>query len=146
RAIRTLGLDADADPFSLAQTDDGPRELTELRLPDRLLYDQMSKERAFGRVEPHMGRRIELGGRPVTVAGLFKLGTDFSAEGNVLMDSRTFADHFRTQPGLGSPLGQVDIGALRLVAGRRTAAGAEAAAEKLRAALPEDVRVLTKPE
>lgn len=149
RSIRSLGMDPDADLLGLRARGQG-KELEELRLPGYLMYDEQSKSfygTAGGRrIEPRMAQRIELAGRPVTVAGVFKLGTDFGAEGNILMDTRNFAERFRATPGIGPPLGMVDLGALRLRPGRRTEAAAVAAQKQLSAILPPDVKVFTKQE
>jgi putative ABC transport system permease protein len=145
RSIRTLGIDADADLLGLRAADHG-RELAELKLPGHVMFDEQSKSAAYGRIEPRMAERIELAGRPVTVTGVFKLGTDFGSEGNVLMDTRTFAERFRSTPGVGPPLGMVDLGALKLRAGHRTPDEARAVKEKLTGLMPPDVRVFTKQE
>jgi putative ABC transport system permease protein len=145
RSIRTLGIDPDADLLDLRAAGQD-QELEELKLPGRVFFDQQSKPAAFGRIEPHMAERIELAGRPVTVVGVFRLGTDFGAEGNVLVGPTTFAERFRATPGAGPPLGMAELGALRLRPGQRTEAEARQVKEKLQAILPADVSVFTKRE
>jgi putative ABC transport system permease protein len=107
-------------------------------LPDRVLFDARS------RPDPAEAAGVaarKLMGRPVEVAGTFALGTDFSADGNVLMSDRTFAGLFRP-PGAGNGPGAADLGVVRLAAGASPAA-VRAALEE---ALPDDVAVYTRDE
>ncbi len=109
----------------------------ELEQPDVVLFDERSKPK-YGRAE--VGAVAELAGRRVRIAGLFRLGTDFAYDGNVLMSERNYRRLFAA-PGY-DPLENVSLALVRLAPG----ANREAVQESIAAALPIDARVATLAE
>ncbi|MFN5192811.1 MAG: ABC transporter permease, partial [Cyanobacteriota bacterium] len=104
----------------------------------RVLFDERSRPE-FGPVADwfRQGRTVEteLGGKRVRVAGLVALGPSFGADGNILTSRETFLQLLPdTAPG------SIELGLIRLDPG----SDAEVVAERLRRALPSDVRVLSK--
>ena len=110
-----------------------------LRMPDTALIDRQSKS-YFGKREA--GLVTELAGKSIRVLGTFRLGTDFSNEGTVVMSDRTFLRYFSPPGRPTDRLGQVELGVVQ-VAPQTDVATVVAA---LRRALPSDVAVYTKPE
>jgi putative ABC transport system permease protein len=137
RTLLLFGVDPTAGLLGFPGLE--PAEMAELARGDVILFDERAKPQ-FGPVPALLAGRghvtAELGNRRVEIAGLFALGPTFGTEGHALASEPTF---WRILPGR-SPA-QVDVGAIRLGPG----ADAEEAARALRALLPEDVMVLTKP-
>jgi putative ABC transport system permease protein len=139
RRIRSLA-------FSVNRADDAPFKFPEiaayadaLSMPNTVLFDEISRD-YFG--NPRAGTRTELAGQEVTVVGTFRLGTDFSTDGNLIMSDRNFAKYFPDRFSRRSPLEKVAIGVVKLSPG----SDLKAVQQALRAALAEDVNVLTKQE
>jgi putative ABC transport system permease protein len=103
-----------------------------------VLFDRHSRPE-FGDVERWMAERgvvvTEASGRRTEVRGLFTLGTSFLADGNIVTSDMNF---FHLVPHRQS--GIPDFGLIRLKPG----AGAETVRAGLAAALPEDVRIVTR--
>jgi putative ABC transport system permease protein len=81
----------------------------------------------------------ELNGQDVQLIGNFRLGVDFSTDGNLLMTSDNLARYF-SRRGNGRPLSLVDLGVVKLQEGVDSVQVREA----LRAALPSDVQPLLR--
>jgi putative ABC transport system permease protein len=109
-----------------------------LKLLDTVLIDRNSRS-YFGPQVRTDGQPVEaeLGGRRVKIVGQVTIGTGFAANGLLLMSERTYADVFK-----GLSLDSTSLGLVKLKEG----ADPEQAVAELRAALPDDVRVLTRPE
>lgn len=155
RAIRVIAFDP-ADPvFRFPQPELHARAL---QRPDTVLFDTRSRE-YFG--DPRPGTTAELAGRRVEVVGTFELGTDFLSDGSVIVSDQTFLKLFpdapvrRRAPDGDTPprdtpprrdarsrLNQVDIGVLQL----EPSADPRQVQARLRAILPGDVLVMTRPE
>jgi len=135
RAIRAIGIDPDSGVLTLPGVQLNAREL---HVADRVLFDAKSKP-IFGPTEP--GTIAELSGDDVTIAGTFQLGTDFTAEGNVIMSQDEFQSRFAS-PLNRDPLTKVDLGVIKLLPG----ANIESIRQRLQEALPSDVKVMTKAE
>lgn len=110
-----------------------------LRFPDTVLFDEKSRD-YYG--DPQVGTRTELSGREVTVVGVFRLGTDFLTDGNVIMSDRNFEKFFPDRYSQSTHLDKVAIGVVELDSGYDPTDVEKA----LEAALPDDVKVLTKLE
>jgi putative ABC transport system permease protein len=107
--------------------------------PDELLFDSRSRPE-FGPIADLFREgevRTEIAHRSVRIVGLFEMGASFSADGTAIATEEGFARLF---PLRASRL--VDIGLIQLAAGVR----AEDVVEKVRAALPSDVLVMTHAE
>jgi putative ABC transport system permease protein len=149
RRLRVIGVDPAARVIDLPGLDPGGWD--ELELPGTALFDRQSRphpdplvpgETLFGRLEP--GMRTELAGHQITLVGGFDLGFDFSTDGTLVVNERTFSRDLREPFYPLSPLARVDLGVIRL----REGADARAARERLQEALGQEgeVVVLTKPE
>lgn len=148
RSIRVIGVDPDADGLGL-----DPEQLERIRVPGTALFDRRSKSdstRGPGRTSYgplQEGLSTELAGRNIQLVGSFELGTDFTADGTLVVSEQTFLDYLRAPYTLGSPAAGVDLGLIRLEPGTDR----ESARTELRAALATgeadaDVEVLTVDE
>jgi putative ABC transport system permease protein len=110
-----------------------------LKLDDVVLFDSGSREE-FGPVAAILQTNgtvtTEVAGRKITVGGLFKLGTSFAADGNIIASDTTFRHLF------GRASGIIDIGVLQL----KDDANPREVRNRLAATLPTDVRILTRNE
>ena len=136
RNIRVLAFDPE-HPF--LATPEVERGRAALRRTDSALFDTASR-REFGAIRP--GARVELAGRAVDVVGLFRLGTDLSTEGTVLMSEANFARVFPARASAAGELESAELGLIGLAPG----ADPRAVQRALRAALPGDVAVYTREE
>jgi putative ABC transport system permease protein len=104
--------------------------------PDTVMADVLSKAGRYGSLA-RVGSS-ELSGRRVTVVGTFALGTNFETDGTLVMSEENFLSLFPDRrAGAHGP----DVGVLRV----RQGVDLEWLRAALQAALPPDVRVLTKP-
>ena len=83
----------------------------------------------------------EINGRPVRIVGSYALGPDFMANGTVMMSERTYAALLAGNPDYLKFI-PVEFGVVKLQSGADRAAVEQA----LRAALPGQLQVLSKPE
>lgn len=135
RTIFVIGCDAADPPLKTLGQGAG---LDVLRRPDQVLFDEASRHE-FGHVADRFraGETLstEISGRKVGIGGLFRLGTSFASDGNVLMGEAAF---FRVMPQ--RIPGTVSLGIVRLEPG----ANALSVRAALEQALPDDVQVLTR--
>jgi len=137
RTIFVTGVDPSDRVLNLP----GVREQLDLiRLPDVALYDRAGRPE-FGAVVASLtaGQRVstEVGNRRITVGGLFEMGTSFGVDATLLTSDTNFLRIFPQRRH-----GLIDIGVIRVRSGTDVAATRDA----LRAALPNDVLVLTRDE
>jgi putative ABC transport system permease protein len=131
--IRVFALDPDAPPiFQLSAIAD---QQAALKADDAVLID--SRSRRFLGMDDKI-REAKLDGQTVHVVGTFELGPDFMSDGTVVMSDKTFARYFRTTPAA-MP---VETAVIKLKPGEDLSA----AQQRLAAALPSSLRVLTKAE
>jgi putative ABC transport system permease protein len=145
RAILVYGVDPEAKAFNLPEVE---RNIAQTRLADTYLFDETSKldygpiAETFLQGKPvqtELSIAYGLGRRAIKVGGLFRMGTSFAADGNLITSQTNFLRLFGSRAQID---GLVEVGLIRLKAGadrKRTLAD-------LRTALPRDVRVLTKAE
>ena len=136
RPIRVVAFDPEADVLSIPE---GRIHRAELKLPKTALVDEDS--RPFFRVSPAASEATrELALKNLRIVGQFRLGTDFTNDGNLIMSDSNFAHYFPLPIPGESPLSYVEIGLVQLVP------GADAAQVKaaLSQALPDDVKVMTR--
>ncbi|WP_066424634.1 ABC transporter permease DevC [Anabaena sp. 4-3] len=114
--------------------------LTYLREPDTVLFDRGSRQE-FGKIVDEFTANnqvtTELNNRKINVVGLFRLGTSFGINGNVITSDVNFLRLFgnnRRQQGL------IDFGVIKLEPG----ADVNWVIANLKANLPNDVKVLSK--
>ena len=137
RGILVLGFNPKASPFNLTEVE---QNLAQVRLEDVVLFDRASREE-FGPIAAlfDQGQRVvtEVSGRKVRVGGLFTLGVSFAADGNIFTSDLNFVRLFS-----GRSLREIDIGLIRLQPG----VDPEQVRQVLKATLPNDVVVFSKPE
>lgn len=113
------------------------RNLDLIRRPDTALFDTGSRPE-FGPIAELLQRSgpvvTEVAGRRIEIAGLFRVGASFGADGNLLTSDTNF---LRLVPD--RQVGIVNVGLIRLKPGYDP----ERARAQVEAALPGDVRVLT---
>jgi putative ABC transport system permease protein len=137
RNIFVMGFDPTDKGFALAGD---PQQVSRLRLPDRVLFDRLSRSE-FGPVaqllEASREVETEINGRDVEVVGMFELGTSFGIDGSVLTSDLNFRRIFPERNAA-----QIEIGLINLEPGADPAAVRDA----IVAGIPGDVRLLTRAE
>ncbi len=110
-----------------------------LTFPDVVLFDRGSRSE-YGAIaaELQAGKTVttEVENRRVQAVGLFKLGTSFGINGNLITSDSNFLRLMRGK----RQKSAIDVGLVKL----ETGADREAVVRNLRKNLPDDVRVLTK--
>jgi len=129
--IAVFGFDPQARPFAVAGIEN---QTAVLDRPDTVLVDGQTRS-LFGPLQA--GRVVDLNGRRVTIGGDYVLGTGFLGLGVVLANEANF---FRLFPNRRP--GQVNYGLITLKPG----ADPDLVARELRALLPNDIQVFTRPE
>jgi putative ABC transport system permease protein len=138
--IRVLAFEP-SDP--VLAMDGVNRQVAALREPRTGLADCRSKAKFEFPKRPAEGlylRGAELCGQEIRVVGAFELGTDFANDGTVLMSTANFARYFPYRLEGQDPLSEVDLGIVHV----DPEADVPAVQERLRASLPDDVKVFTK--
>jgi putative ABC transport system permease protein len=135
RQLMVVGFDPAFEAFILPAV---TQNQSKLKIPDTVLFDQASRPE-FGPVAAMVNRgetvQTEVGGRRVTVGGLFSLGANFGADGNLFTSDLNFLRLFeRRLPG------EIDVGLVRVKPGADVAK----IIDQMRQTLPADVRILTK--
>jgi len=137
RTIFSVGVDPADNALILPGVDE---QLALIRKRDVVLYDRSGRPE-YGNIAAPVAAgeplTIEVNHRAVTVGGLFEMGTSFGVDGTVLTSETNFLRLFPDRP-----RGLINIGVIRLQPGASPAATRDA----LRAALPNDVLVLTRGE
>jgi putative ABC transport system permease protein len=134
--VQAFGFDPDRPVFLMPEI---RAEAARLKAEDAVIVDR--RARGFLGMAEAAGD-TEINGRTVHVVGSFALGPDFMSDGTVMMSSATFARLFPAMPGSTSPL-PVEFGVVKL---SPTVSDPVGLRQALQAALPADIRVLTKPQ
>ncbi|MFL5342672.1 MAG: ABC transporter permease DevC [Gemmataceae bacterium] len=115
-----------------------------LRPPRTALLDERSKS-VYDAVKswrdggpPPIGVEREIGGKTVRIVGFFRLGTDFTTDGNLLMSAENLPDFLPER----EPLQAMTLGLVKLADG----ADPGTVREAVRRVMPPDTRVLTRSE
>jgi putative ABC transport system permease protein len=149
RPIRVIGVDPKAYLLKFAALSPAPNtpgsHTTELQQFGRALFDRGGKtsidnrsESVFGEMVP--GTETDLAGQQIRIVGDVNLGSDFGADGSLIMSEDSFVKLLRRPYTFGDPRAEVDIGLVRL----DPAADRAAVVQQARNAFPEgDVDVLT---
>jgi putative ABC transport system permease protein len=137
RSIFTMGIDPDDDVLQAP----GVREhASRLRQQDVLLFDALSRPE-FGPVALHLraGEVVttEVNDREVRIAGVFEMGTSFGIDASLLTSDTNFLRLFPARQ-----RDEIDLGLVQLDG----SVPAELVRDRLRALLPQDVLVMTRPE
>jgi putative ABC transport system permease protein len=111
----------------------------DLKILYNIMMDRKSKP-DYGEVKPGLDR--ELARHTVHIADTFKLGTDFTSDGSVVMSDLTYAHLFPNELTPDDTLHLADVGVVRIAPD----ADVETVRRAIRAVLPDDVAVFTKGE
>ena len=140
--IRLLAFSLSDPVIAIPEIADCARALEE---PGTALMDRRSKP-LYGiprGADPVAAQpAIELNHRAVRLVGEFELGTDFLADGNLILSDRNFAQFLPARAPGKDPLSVVDLGVVQVADG----ADVEQVRDALASRLPDDVRVYTKRE
>src|SRR6185436_16061542 len=137
RDIFTIGVDPTKDVFD---SDEVRAQLSLVRYPDVVLFDEYSRPE-YGPVAMMFREAGEVStearNRNITVRGLFKMGTSFGVDGTIFTSDINF---MRINTHI--PPAKVGIGVVRMKPG----VDVKAVQAQMRAALPHDVKIVTKQE
>lgn len=142
RNIHVIGFDIRYSIFNLLGVQ---KNIDKLQLPDVVLFDEASRPE-FGAIASELKEKgtitteidnLGTGIRQITVGGLFKLGTSFGVDGNLVTSHLNFIRIFTQR----TP-GHIELGLIKLVSGTHI----NSIKKKLREYLPSDVKVLSKQE
>jgi putative ABC transport system permease protein len=137
RSIFVVGFPPVSDPLNVHAIS---AQLDRIKLEDVLLFDQDSRPE-YGPIAQRFRSgdavSVELNHRNVEIGGLFELGTSFGIDGSVVTSDSNFLRLFPQRD-----RGLIDVGLVQLAEG----VDGMRVREALRAQLPGDVEVLTKPE
>jgi putative ABC transport system permease protein len=131
RRVFVMAFDPDDHVFAVPAIEQ-QRHL--LHMPDAILMDETSRP-AFGPAEA--GRRVEINGRTVTVAGRYRLGTGFVGLGVAVTSDQSFQRIFPERQH-----DQVNLGLIKVQAGHAPGK----VVDRLRAVLPPDSQAMTRAE
>jgi putative ABC transport system permease protein len=135
--ILVVGFDPDQSVFNLPGVNEN---LNTIKLPDAVLFDRSSRgdyKTAIAQIDQGQSVSTEVGDRQINISGLFSIGASFGADGSLITSDLNFLRIFpRRKPE------QISVGLITLQPGTDP----RLTADKLQAKLPNDVKVLTKPE
>ncbi|AFZ18884.1 ABC transporter permease DevC [Allocoleopsis franciscana] len=135
--ILVVGFDPDKPVFNLPGVNEN---LNTIKLPDAVLFDRSSRgdyKVTIAQVVQGKSVSTEVGDRKINISGLFSIGASFGADGSLITSDLNFLRIFpRRNPE------SVSVGLITLQPGTDPRLTADA----LQAKLPEDIKVLTKPE
>jgi putative ABC transport system permease protein len=131
RSLYVYGINPQ-DPVFLLPELQSPQHQAALNRWDTTLFDRQSRPE-FGPTT--IGTTTEAGRRQIEIGGHFSLGTNFSADGNLLMSDRNFRRYFAKRP-----LDRINLGLIKL----KPNADVNQIATAIRQIVPADVVVLTK--
>jgi putative ABC transport system permease protein len=135
-SVQAFGFDPDQPVFLFPEVN---ARLAELRQPDTVMTDTQAR-RFVGRGAP--GIESELARTRVRIVGSFALGPDFYTDGTLIMSDRNFMKLLGPFEPAAGDLPDPELGVVKVQAGHDVAVVQKA----LRAALPDNVAVLTKQE
>jgi putative ABC transport system permease protein len=131
--VQAFGFDPDRPVFLMPEISE---QAARLKGEDTVIVDR--RARGFLGMADAAGD-TEFNGRTVHVVGSFALGPDFMSDGTVMMSNATFTRLFPANPDGAAAL-PVEFGIVKIAPGE----DATRVQQALQAALPADVRVLTK--
>ena len=149
RPIRVIGVNPGAYLLKFPELDPASgvpgSRVKELQESGRALFDRAGKTSIQNRSESVFGAIVtgietDLAGQHIRIVGEVDLGSDFGADGTLIMSEESFAKLLRRPYFPGDPRAEVEIGLVRLDA----AADRRAVQSNIRNAFPEgDLEVLT---
>ncbi|MBD1885115.1 ABC transporter permease DevC [Microcoleus vaginatus] len=138
RQLMVIGFDPAHPIFDMPEIQNN---LDKIKISDVVLFDQASRPE-FGPVAEDFKQgkvvETEVDNRRVRVDGLFTIGASFGADGNLVTSDLNFMRIFSTR----RTRGLIDIGIVHLQPGTDV----KAVVDKMRATLPNDVRISSKEE
>ncbi|NJK64222.1 MAG: FtsX-like permease family protein [Synechococcaceae cyanobacterium SM2_3_1] len=138
RSIFVVGIDPTDDILDLPQFE--AADLERIKRQDVVIFDQASRPE-FGPILEwsNQGRHVttEVGGRQVTVEGLFHMGATFGADGNIITSDLNFLRIFEQRQ-----TGIIEVGVINLQPG----VDLESILSRMREFYPADVTVFSKEE
>jgi putative ABC transport system permease protein len=152
RPIRVIGVDPEAYLLKFPELDPTPgaprSHVKELQQLGRALFDRGGKTNIHNRAESLFGPMVpgvetDLAGQQIHIVGEVNLGSDFGADGTLIMSADSFVQLLRRPYSLGDPRAEVEMGLVRLdpAANRRTVE------QSIRKEFPEgDLEVLSMDE
>ncbi|MGL5130887.1 MAG: ABC transporter permease DevC [Planktothrix sp.] len=133
-AILLIGFDPHQSAFKLPEVE---QNLDVIKLPDRVLFDRASRgnyKNVIAKIDQGQIVSTELEKRTIKIAGLFKVGASFAADGTLITSDRNFLRLFpRRNPG------GISAGLVKIEPGYDV----EEVTKDVRIHLPKDVQVLT---
>ncbi|VTR97665.1 ABC transporter permease DevC [Tuwongella immobilis] len=133
RTIRAIAVESDGAPLLLPEVRQQAARIHTMGV----LFDRYSKA-VYGRIEP--GTEAELAGTDTQIVGTFQLGTDFTADGNLVLSVPEFARRFSVPWNPGSPLATMDLGVVKIAAGEDP----QIIADRINQHLPEDTLAMPR--
>ncbi|MDZ8240532.1 MAG: ABC transporter permease DevC [Nostoc sp. ChiQUE01a] len=138
RQIFVYGIDPNQPAFDLPELD---QQLNKLKLLNRALFDRAGLVPQLGDVPSLLKKQnplsVQANDYQIKIVGLFKLGSSFSADGNLIVSDSTFLRLFPQRRSNEIDLGIVDV---------ESNASIEQIQADLRAKLPDDLLVLNLAE
>ncbi|MGK7891467.1 MAG: ABC transporter permease DevC [Leptolyngbyaceae cyanobacterium] len=131
RAMFCYGFNLSDPVFKMPELSD-PRVLNRLQQANTALIDRQSRPE-FG--PQSVGTRTEMDRRAVEVVGNYSLGGGFAADGTIILSDYNYRRYFDPRP-----LSVIDLGLVQV----ETGIDPQIVVDRLNAALPEDVNVLTQ--
>lgn len=135
RSLSAIGF---SPGYDLIETPGVDEQRHLLSKQDTVLFDGLSRPE-FGPVAEHMADdqtlRTEVNDRLIEVAGTYQLGTSFGIDGSIMTSVDNWLRLFPDRPREDIQLGLINL---------REGADANAARDRLKARLPQDVLVMTK--
>src|SRR5207253_1565725 len=129
--VSVIGFDPKTRPLAAPDID---RQIEVLDRPDTVLVDSQTRS-LFGPLQ--VGRVVEIAGHKETIGGEYVLGTGFLGLGVVLASEANFFRMFPQRPPDAVNLGLVTL---------KPGADPDSVARDMRAVLPADTRIFTRPE
>ncbi|MHC5760812.1 ABC transporter permease DevC [Nostoc sp.] len=138
RKIFVYGIDPNQPAFDLPELD---QQLNKLKLLNRALFDRAGLVPQLGDVPSLLKKQnplfVQANDYQIQIVGLFKLGSSFSADGNLIVSDSTFLRLFPQRQANEIDLGIIDV---------ESNASIEQIQADLRAKLPDDLLVLNLAE
>ncbi len=137
RNILAIGFDPSEPGFERLLA---PEQIEAIKIPDQVIFDRLGRDE-YGPVRELLdaGQPVsaEINDRRVDVAGMYEVGTSFGLDGGIITSDLNFLRILPTRQ-----KSAIDFGLVKLDPG----ADATAVQARIREAIPNDVRVLTRDE
>jgi putative ABC transport system permease protein len=135
--VQVVGVDPTQPAFDLPDVN---QQLPTIKLPDTFLFDRSARgdyNEVIAKLDQEKPVTTEIDRRTITIGGLFQLGASFGADGSLITSDQNFLRLFPRREA-----GSISLGLMQLQPGFDP----QQVAIALKAHLPQDVSVLTRPE